>query len=319
MASLFRIVIGLVLRLGALTGLIATGVAGYAAYSINSKRKRDLIDDYFITPYELKVPHRDIEFQSDDGLNLKGWLFENSDSDRLLIGLTGRRVGKDSLIGIGTGLWRSGYNVLVFDFRGRGESDDGPQSIGHREMADVLAALRFARKRFPQYRLALFGFSMGANLAIRATAKDPAILAAMADSPFTSIADVMGDVFARMRLPAAPIVWLARKINQLLYGYDFGADSAGEAVAYIAPRPLLIIHGAEDSTTPAHMAATLQASAGPSCELWVEPGAEHCGVYFMNRERYVRRVAEFFDRAFADEVTGSHANQSIDKQSPAES
>ncbi|MEQ9366599.1 MAG: alpha/beta hydrolase [Leptospirales bacterium] len=297
MSALIRFLFRFLLRAGALAGLAATGVAAYAAYSINSRRKRDLIDDYFITPYELKVPHRDISFQSADGYNLKGWLFENAESDRVLVGLTGRRVAKDSLIGIGTGLWRAGFNVLVFDFRGRGESDDGPQSVGHREMPDVKAALRFAKQQFPRGKIGLFGFSMGANLALRATAADPEIRAVMADSPFTSIEDLLERIFAGMRLPAAPIVALARGINRLMYGYDFARDSAAEAVAAIAPRPLLIIHGTADSTTPAAMAEELYERAGEPRELWLEPETEHCGVYFADRERYVKRVADFFDRS----------------------
>ncbi len=309
MTALIRILFKLLLRLGALAGLTATGIATYAAWSINSRRKRDLIDDYFITPYELKVPHRDIAFQSADGYRLKGWLFENPDSDRLLIGLTGRRVAKDSLIGIGTGLWRAGFNVLVFDFRGRGESDDGPQSIGHREMADVKAALRYAKAEFPKQQLGLFGFSMGANLAIRAAAEDPRIIGVMADSPFTAIDAVLAGVFERMRLPAGPLVGLTRIINRLVYGYDIADGSAAKAVPLISPRPLLIIHGANDSTTPVALAEDLYERAGEPCELWLEPDAEHCGVYFADRERYIGRVAAFFDEAFE---RGGHQERNMD-------
>lgn len=290
MTAIIRIILGAF----ALAGLGASAIATYAAFSINSRRRRDLIDDYFITPFELKVPHQDIQFRSADGYNLKGWLFENPDSDRLLIGLTGRRVAKDSLIGIGTGLWRAGNNVLVFDFRGRGESDDGPQSIGHREMADVRAALAYAKRNYPEHRLGLFGFSMGASLAIRAAAEDPEILAVMADSPFTSIDEILTGIFRRKRLPATLLVALARRVNQLLFGYDFAADSTRQAIARIAPRPLLLIHGSADSTTPAAMAEELYKLASEPRELWLEPDVEHCGVYFVDRERYIKRVADFF-------------------------
>jgi hypothetical protein len=58
---------------------------------------------------------------------------------------------------------------------------------------------------------------------------------------------------------------------------------------------VLIIHGGKDSIVDPRDASLLYAAANGPKELWVEPGADHCGVYFQDRIAYVRKVTEFFD------------------------
>ncbi len=299
--------LSLFLKLAAGLAAAATGVAAFAAYSINSSRRRDLMDDYYVSPFELRVKHEDVDFHSDDGLHLRGWWFESEQpTERVLIGLTGRRVAKDSLIGIGTGLWRAGNHVLVFDFRGRGESQSGPQSVGHHELADVRAAIRFVRERRPQAKIGLFGFSMGGALAICAAAEDAGIRAVMADSAFTGLDDVLASSFAALRLPGRWLTPLANLMNAAVYGYDLRERRPLGVVARIPPRPVLLIHGAHDSTVPVHHAKQLYEAARSvakdpgSVRLWIEAETEHCGTYFVDRDRYVRTVAEFFAGAFSD-------------------
>jgi fermentation-respiration switch protein FrsA (DUF1100 family) len=103
--------------------------------------------------------------------------------------------------------------------------------------------------------------------------------------------------FRRRRLPAAPMLLLAEAMNRWRYGYTYGAVEPIEVVAAIAPRPLLLVHGAADSTIPVEHSQALFAAAGEPKELWIVPGIEHCGVYFAGRQTYVSRVAGFFEHA----------------------
>jgi hypothetical protein len=88
------------LLLGA--GAAAAGLSAYAAYSIHRPRRRDLLDDYTVTPFELQTPHKDVEFITEDDVKLRGWLFENPGDPRVVIGASGRWGSKSDLIGIGT-------------------------------------------------------------------------------------------------------------------------------------------------------------------------------------------------------------------------
>jgi fermentation-respiration switch protein FrsA (DUF1100 family) len=75
------------------------------------------------------------------------------------------------------------------------------------------------------------------------------------------------------------------------------------AVARLAPRPLLVIHGGADASVPVEHARRLYAAAGDPKDLWVLPGVDHVGGYFVDRAAYVKRVIDFFDRSLG-EATG---------------
>ena len=81
------------------------------------------------------------------------------------------------------------------------------------------------------------------------------------------------------------------------YGYPFQAVRPLDAVAKIAPRPLLLIHGTADTVIPVVHSYRLYEAAGDPKELWIFEGAQHCGGYFADRPAYVQRVAEFFAKA----------------------
>src|SRR5207253_3221554 len=68
-------------------------------------------------------------------------------------------------------------------------------------------------------------------------------------------------------------------------------------VGLIAPRPLLLIHGEADSVTDPRDSRVLFDAAGEPKELWVTPGVEHCGTYFIDRAYYCARIATFFRQA----------------------
>jgi fermentation-respiration switch protein FrsA (DUF1100 family) len=287
---------------GALAG--GLGVAIHTTRVLNGPRRR-APDEFTFTPWEVQAPFEAVSFPSDDGVTLRGWWLPRPETARLAIGLTGHRGAKHDLLGIGPGLWRAGYNVLLFDFRGCGDSDDAPLSVGYNELPDARAAVRFARQRLPGARIGLIGYSMGASLAILVAAADPAILGVVADSAYASLRDVIAHAYRRRRVPPLPLLALADLLNRWRYGYPFSALRPVEAVGRIAPRPLLIVHGAADALTPVEHAHQLYAAASEPKELWIAAGAPHCGAYFADRPAYVARVAAFFARAL--DVPGAGA------------
>jgi uncharacterized protein len=98
-----------------------------------------------------------------------------------------------------------------------------------------------------------------------------------------------------IRVPSAPFTWVADYLLGWRAGYHFNQVEPLRDIARIAPRPVLIIHGGKDSIVDPRDASLLYGAAGEPKELWVEPGANHCGVYFEDRIAYVKKVTEFFD------------------------
>lgn len=277
----------------------ALGAAAlYTAYHLSGSRRR-VPAPYGFTPWETQVAHERVSFTSADGVTLRGWWFARPESQRVVVGVHGHRGQKTDLLGIGSGLWRAGNNVLIFDLRGCGESDSAPQSLAHREQSDARAALAYARARMPAGRIGLIGYSMGASIAILVAATDPDVRAVVADSPFATMRDVVANAYIQRRVPTRPLLDLTDAVTRWRYGYPFEAVRPLDAVAALAPRPFLLLHGTADTVIPVSHAHQLYAAAGEPKELVVYEGAGHCGGYFVDRPAYVAKVAAFFDAALA--------------------
>ncbi len=283
--------------ISAAVGAVAAGVVGVgievAARAISGPRRPAL--DYRFTPFEVGVPSEDVEFHAADGTRIAGWWLERPDSSRVVIVCHGHRGSKADMLGIGPGLWRAGNSVLMFDFRGNGDSGDGPQSLAHYEQEDLAAAVDMVTSRRPDADVAALGFSMGAAVALLTAADDPRISALVLDSPFSEMNEVVTAAARRMRLPPFPLVPLVDRRTRLRYGYRFHDVRPIDVADRLAPRPVLFLHGGADRTIPPQQSLHLHERVGPSSRRVVFPGADHCGGYFQDRAGYISLVSGFFD------------------------
>lgn len=282
------------LRLAALGAAALGGVGAgalLAARQISGPQRPQL--PYGFTPFEVGVPAEEVAFTAGDGVRLAGWWLDRPGSDRVVIAAHGHRGSKADMLGLGPGLWREGFAVLLFDFRGNGDSADGPQSLAHYEQRDLEAAIDWVAARRPDAEIDLVGFSMGAATSILVAARDQRVRRVVADSSFADVHGVVAAAARGMRLPPVPLVGLVDRVTRLRYGYGFAEVAPVEAVAAIAPRPLLMVHGTDDSVIPVEHAHRLARAAGEGSELRIVDGVDHCGAYFVDRPGYIARVAEF--------------------------
>lgn len=288
---------GLLVRTLAALGIGAGGVAGYAAWSLSGPFRA--WPPYTFTPYEINVPADEVRFTAADGVEIAGWWFDDPDAETTIVCCHGHRGGKADLLGLGPKLHQAGHNVLLFDFRGSGDSGDGPRSLAHHEQHDLRAALDWAAARRPGTRIVLVGMSMGASVALQVAADDPRVEALVVDSPFATVGGVLANNIARYRIPAAPILPLADAITRARYGYRFDDVRPLDAIARIE-RPILLMHGTEDRITPFdHSRLFREAARSGVVEFVAFEGVDHCGGYFVDRPGYVARVDDFIRRALA--------------------
>ncbi len=198
---------------------------------------------------------------------------------------------------IASGLVAHGYNVLMFDLRGYGESDGSTVSGGYHEKKDLEGAVEYVKGR-GYSSIGVLGFSLGAVTSLLAAAEDEEIDAVVADSSFADLNDIMEPEFAKRthapRIFLRPILLMIK----IMYGVDFAAIRPIDGVAGISPRPIFFIHGEDDETIPvAHASRLMQASQNPRNELWVVPDTGHTRSYITHPEEYISRVTDFFDKA----------------------
>jgi fermentation-respiration switch protein FrsA (DUF1100 family) len=289
------------LFIGGLTTLVGTlgGAISVAYYMVNQLThpvKPGLRDTYTFTPFEFGVAFEPVAFAPAHGEHrVHGWFLAREETSRVIILCPGFRGQKADLLGIGMHLWREGNNVLLFDYHGHGAGWGVPVTLGFREVNDLLGALDYVQQRVPGAIIGLLGYSMGGAVAIMGAARRPEVQAVVTDSAFATHWGVMEYNFKRaVRLPAAPFLFLTDRLLAWRAGYRFREVEPLRDVARIAPRPLLLIHGLDDSIISPQDSQRLYDAAGEPKELWLVEGMDHCCSYFKDRQAYSQRVAAFF-------------------------
>lgn len=248
------------------------------------------------TPPREDGDGRPVRFLSADGVGLAGRFLDRS-ADATIIVCHGWPGNKDDMRGVAESLAEAGFNVLAFDFRGWGESDRGPVTLGYREAQDVLGAVEFVKRRHTgrRHRIGVFGLSMGGAASILAAAACPQIEAVVADSSYTRLDRAVRGVFRSVWGPAAPVFYApTRWLGERLIGTAMPEVSPVRAIERICPRPVLLIHGTRDRLIDVREVQALYRRSGQPKTLWLVEGADHGGTRRTAPEEYDRRVVGFF-------------------------
>ena len=279
--------------------LIVLAILGWAllpiarAYSLVSAQHSDPS-----VPTDLAVA--DITFQSTDGTPIHAWLAPANVGTPAVVLVHGFKTSRAEMLPWARFLHAAGYNTLLLDLRGAGRSGGNTIGLGATETHDIVEAARTAGEAFHTDRVAVLGISLGAGAAILAAADDPRITAVIADSAWTDqdfqLARLGFVDIGPLRLPLPPLGVPA--VNAMV-GADVAKARPLDAIGRIAPRPILLIHSADDdnATTPLEGARKLYAAAGEPKTLWIAPRGGHVGAINASPEVYRARVLDFLGAA----------------------
>lgn len=299
------------LVVGAVLAVLVVLVAGFLALSAELYRRLFLpprpsfLDDFGFTPWEFQVNYEDIDLVTADGVSFGAWFFRQSGSPQVIVISPGHKGRRESLLGIAVALWRKGFNVLVYSYRGMPGSDRAVVTMGVREVQELEAAIAFARRRVRGARIGLLGYSMGAVVSLLGAAGDPSVEALVLDSPFSDLRRVVRENIRRYTLlPGAPFVVAVGLWMRLRHGVRISESSPIAVLSGLESRPVFFIHGGADGVTSVkHSRLLHDAYKGPR-EIWVVQGSPHTGAYFADRQLYLERVAGFFARNLGLKAAG---------------
>jgi hypothetical protein len=238
--------------------------------------------------------YESVEFDAADGLQLSGWYAPSRNGAAVVLvhGGGGDRTGPLDHAQL---LRRHGYGVLLYDSRGRGESDGTPNAWGWGWERDVEGALDFlaARRDVDDGRIGGLGLSTGADVliqvapehrALRAVVSDGATAASFADQTATFGYD-----------ESTPYFWTLLLAGRVFSGYSPGPPLE-ERVPQVSPTPLFLI-AAGGFPTEIDFNRHYADVANEPFTYWELPDVGHTAAVRERPEQYERRVIAFFDDA----------------------
>lgn len=221
---------------------------------------------YRVTPQDIGLPFEAVDLRADDGVRLAAWYVAVPEAVATVLFCHGNAGNiSDRLVQLQL-LAAMKCNVLMFDYRGFGESEGSPTEDG--TYRDAEAAWRFLTetKGQPPNRIVYFGESLGGAVAVELAVRHPPG-ALVLESTFTSLADV-----GRLHYPLLPVGWLLR------YRY-----ASIEKVSKLTC-PKLFIHAQEDTLVPLANARRLFDAAAAPKEFLETPGEHNTGGFTYSPE-----------------------------------
>lgn len=239
-----------------------------------------------------------IEITARDGEKLVGHLHTCENAKRTIIAMHGWRSSWTKDFGLISDFWHNNdCNVLYVEQRGQGSSGGNYMGFGLLERYDCLDWINWAKEKYDDLPIYLFGVSMGASTVLMASGLElpENVHGIIADCGYTS--------------PHA--IWKHIVENNLHFHYN---DIRGAIANDICKRkirigskdysctdalkeckvPILFIHGTDDHFVPVEMTyENYQACASPK-RLFIVHGAEHCLSYRVDKEGYEKAVENFW-------------------------
>jgi fermentation-respiration switch protein FrsA (DUF1100 family) len=249
------------------------------------------------SPADYDLPFEDIEFQSGDGLTLRGWYIPAEHSARTVIFCAGANGSIDPDVQYAAWFHPIGLNVLIFDWRAHGRSDGTIVTLGYTERYDLIAAVEFAKSKGAQ-KIGVLGFSMGGAVALSTAAGCPDIDAVAADGAFVHVVTAIAGGLIERGWPDGLAYSLARLLliaANVRTGLNLFASEPVRWIDRIAPRPLLLMYGARDPFAPRAEVDLLFARAREPKQLWRVPEAGHRDLHLYRAEEYRQRIVRFFN------------------------
>lgn len=242
-------------------------------------------------PEDFGLSYEDVTFQTTDGLTLHGWFLTARGRPKgTVIHFHGNAGNIGAHVGLVAWLPPSGFNVLMFDYRGYGRSQGKVTRKG--TILDGRAALDYVltRKDVDKTRIFALGQSLGGAVATVVAAERTEIRAVVLDSTFSSYRRIAAEHLRRILRFDAPARFLAWSLIS-------GDYEPIDVIAEIAPRPLLMFASGADQICFPELARELYDAASEPKEFILAPGASHMEVFISNLNDAQGRVLEFLESA----------------------
>ena len=255
-------------------------VVGFSLFLASHSYKFKKEPNYY-TLIKYRYEFQEIKIPTKNYKNLYGWWIPtenpNNENKPTIILVHGWSKNVDRTMSFIKKLHPAGYNLLAFDSRCHGRSDDDKFSSMVKFMEDIRASIDYSEK-LPNVdinRIGVLGLSMGGAATLYAVSLDSRIKSAVTIGAFSHPKKVMGDEFKKRKILYFPFVWFIFKYMEFRIGAKFD-DIAPLNNIMKSNANIFLIHGINDTTVPIEQANELYIAGNPdNIKLWKVDGKGH--------------------------------------------
>lgn len=214
--------------------LLATIAGGYLLllifmYLFQSKLIFLPSSDLLVTPIEAALQAEDVWIETSDDERLHGWFFPNDSTEYIVVLSHGNAGNISNRIDIAKFLQEAGVSVLIYDYRGYGQSSGKPSEEGlYRDIEAVVTFLKMD-KGYSEQQMIMYGRSMGGAVASFAATRFN-VGGLVLDSAFKNVKAMVSDLY-----PFVP---------SFLASYEFPTE---QHVQQLSDIPVMIMHSPTDT------------------------------------------------------------------------
>jgi hypothetical protein len=253
------------------------------------------------------------KWKNSDSTQTVGWLLSRGMPAPAIILSHGYGSNRSELLTLAFELWKAGYNVLVYDLRGHGESPVKWSGLGTYEKDDLLSAIKFLRNRTNETgqplldgRVGLYGVDIGGYISLVASTQDPMIKAVAVDSVYPDVSHFMSHQLRKIVGSDSAVAnrvvdshWTTQLTKLAMQVYLMRREDSAPAldsVATASGRKLLFITG-KNSGGLGGMTRQLHDAAKDQKQIVEVEQSRLIRLYDEASSEYDRRVVAFFNEA----------------------
>ncbi len=242
---------------------------------------------------------QEVTIKNRKGITLHGMEFRNPENTNVwVIVLHGWTNAKREVSSYAMEHYKRGFNVLIPDLRGHGNSESKYVTMGWLDRLDVVDWTESIVKENPKAKIILHGVSMGAATTMMTTGEKlpENVVMAIEDCGFMGVKEIFTDRCKRKyHLPPKLVMPQASLVCKLVNGFFFGEASCIKQLKK-SKTPTLFLHGDKDDFVLLSNLEPVYNACAAEKEKYIIRGAEHALSSHWFHEEYWSVVNDFVDR-----------------------